>query len=313
MKWCLLFVLAILAAGNGIDVPAQSEFIGPGGIRGALLKDVAAPLLQAWLRFHEKEYCLEVDSIFVFQTKGIEIWCLAKDDGDHQKLASLVEPLRNSHRIDIYTTYSDRMKKPYAPEDDDPPPSLWTNAELRTYYRDPFAGRSGIFENPPGYESAGADPALKRNLKLFSDQIVEWKKKMERLAADLPALAEAGYGPVPLANLRSLSRSVCRAHARELAKYASRLQENLSHALPRGSGAGRNPRPARESSRKSADPRELARKLSSEALDLGRRITAFLYPQAHTVPLGDLRESSLMDALKALESAAAEFERNVPK
>lgn len=312
MKWRLWIVLAMLILGNVLDMPARPEPAAPGGIRGALLEDVAAPLLQAWLRFHEKEYCLDVDSIFVFQPKGIEIWCLANDAGDYQKLASLMEPLRKSYRIDIYTTYSDRLKKPYAPEDDDPPPSLWTNAELRAYYRDPFAGRAGMFDDPVAYESVIANPVLKRNLKLFSDQILEWKDKMERLAADLPPLAEAGYGPMQLADLRSLSRSVCRAHARELAKYASRLEENLSHALPRGSGAGR-PRPAPEPSRKSADPRELARELSSEALHLGRRITAFFYPQAHTVPLGDLRESSLIDALKKLESSVADFERIAPK
>ena len=311
MKWSLLSILAILAVGNGSGVTAQSGSIGSGGIGGVPLKNVAAPLLHAWLRFHEKEYCLEVDSVFVFQPEGVEIWCLAKDEGNYQKLASLVLPLRSSFRVDTYTTYEDRLKKPYAPEDDDPPPSLWTNAELRRYFRDPFADRIGIFDNPPGYEGAGADPALKRSLKLFSDQILEWKKKIKRLAADLPSLAEAGYGDLPVADIHTLSRSICRAHARELAKYASRLRENLSHALPRG--AGGNSRVASESSRKSADPRGSARELSSQAQELGRRIFAFLYPQAHTVPLGDLRESSLIDALKELESAATEFERRASK
>ena len=140
--------------------------------RGTPLQQVAAPLRNAWLRFHENDLCLDVDAVFVFQPNGVEIWCRAKDEGSLQELNALLAPLRSSYRIDLYATYSDREKKPWAREDDDPPPSLWNNAELRNYFRDPGDTRWGVVDDSvsnvdsrsrPGPGDEAAHEALQRS------------------------------------------------------------------------------------------------------------------------------------------------------
>jgi hypothetical protein len=50
--------------------------------------------------------------------------------------------------------------------------------------------------------------------------------------------------------------------------------------------------------------------ISNQAVDLAQRVVRFLYPQTHTVNLADLRESSLVDALKALQKTVSDFESN---
>ena len=122
---------------------SASSDLNNGKLKGVPLRDVAAPLRELWLHFHEEHLCLGVDSIFVFQARGLEIWCRIEDERNYQQLAALVEPLRKSYRIDLYPTHADREKKTTSILDEDPPPSFWTNAELRSYLRDPFFIRFG--------------------------------------------------------------------------------------------------------------------------------------------------------------------------
>ncbi|MGA2262600.1 MAG: hypothetical protein ABSH28_14335 [Acidobacteriota bacterium] len=317
MKWRLFFAITLLIIGNARGLPAQSGFGTPntGGVSGAPLRDVAVPLLDLWLRFHEAGLCIGVDSIFVFHAKGLEIWCRVKDERSYQQLSAMVESLHNDYRIDLYTLHSDREKKPYTPEDDDPPPSFWTNAELRQYLRDPGFGRFGGVGDLPANpaEDFRQDPELRRRLKLFCDQVLEWVNKMARLAGDLPPLARAGYGTDLSPGIRTRARAVCLDHAREVEKCAGRLAENLSHALPHGTGNSPGAQPPKEAPLTAASPGEGALLVSRQAQDLSQRILHFIYPQAHTVTLSDLREPSLIDSLKALQQSVSDFESSAKR
>ena len=285
-------------------------------ISGVPLRDVAPQLLDAWLRFHEADLCLGIDTVFVFHPKGVEIWCRVKDERSYQQFSALFEPLRNNFKIDIYATRSDREKKPYSPEDDNPPPSFWTNGELRAFMRDTSFSRFGNAADGESTvpEQPATDPQLKRRLKAFSDEILDWLARMDRLARDLPALAAAAFDADPEPDIRSRARAVCQKHARDLGKYAGRLSDNLRHALPRGSG---NPPASKPEAAQPAAPVgasfESAILLSERTQKLGQRIVRFIYPQAHTVDLADLREPALIDALKALQKSASEFESGVQK
>lgn len=277
------------------------------------LRDAAAPLRDVWLRFHESDLCLNIDSVFVFHARGLEIWCRVKDDRGYQELTAFVEPLQKSYRIDLYATRADREKKPWAREDDDPPPSLWNNAELRLYFRDPLDNRLGTSNESEDGVSAprNADPELKRRIKLYSDQIAEWTGKIDRLSHDLAALAGAGYGADIVADSKARARAVCLDHVREIGKCAGKLVENLRHAFPRGKAETASPQSAKKAAEISAY--DSALNVVSEAHGFTDRMLRFLYPQSHTVSLADLREPRLIDLLKTLQQAVADFERSAQR
>ena len=68
-------------------------------------------LVEAWLRFHEMDLCQEMDAVFAFNDSGMEVWCLVKDERSYQKLQELLEPLRATCRIELYTTRLPAEKK----------------------------------------------------------------------------------------------------------------------------------------------------------------------------------------------------------
>ncbi len=293
---------------------AASE-VRPSRVKGVPLRDVAAPLLDVWLRFHEDDLCLGVDSVFVFQARGVEIWCRIKDERKYQQLVSLVEPLRKSYAVELYATHEDREIKTDSISAEDPPPSFWTNTELRSYLRDPFIGRflSGSDRAEDLAVGSESDPELKRRLKLYGDQIVEWMNRMVQLAIDLPSLAGAAYGEGALPDIKNRARAICSNHAREVGKCAGRLEESLSHALPRGSGSYPSAKPSNTHPQGAASPYDEALLVSQQAQDLGRRILRFLYPEGHSVTLADLREPSLIDSLKTLQHTTSDFESSAKK
>jgi hypothetical protein len=314
MKWHLVLPIALLIMANAARSSSQSnQAPAPGrSFVSVPFRDVPAPLRDVWLRFHESELCLNLDTVFVFRPKGMEIWCRVKDERSYQELVSMVEPLRSAYRIELYETPPDRDKKPSTSGTVDALPSLWNNSELRTYMRDPFSKRwDSIFDDPDGARATDtSDADLKRHLSLFGDQVLDWARKMGRLASDLPALGEAAFGPDAPADTRTRARAVCLDHAREVGKDASRLLESLSLALPRGKNPPSPSQPQYAPAEAAHSPYDRVMLISNQAVDLAQRVVRFLYPQTHTVNLADLRESSLLDALKALQKTVADFESN---
>ena len=314
MRWTMGIALMLLILGAPDEPRAQSgsDLSNMAASRGIPLGQVAAPLRNAWLRFHENDLCLVVDAVFVFQPKGMEIWCRAKDERSLQELNALLTPLQSSYRIDLYAAYSDREKKPWEREDDDPPPSLWNNAELRSYFRDPADTRWGAVDDSASnlIPDRGLDLVMKRRIMLYSDQILEWMKKMDRFAKGLPSLAGAGYGEDPVPEIQARARAVSRDHVREIGRYAGRLFESLRHAFPRGSGNGLLPQGPKPIPDTSDSPYDSALRVSAQAQDLNQSILRFLYPQNYTVTLTDLRDPGLLDLMKAVQQSASDFERN---
>jgi hypothetical protein len=308
----IALMLLILGAPGEPRAPSGSDLSNTAALRGLSLQQVAVPLRNAWLRFHENDLCLGVDAVFVFQPKGMEIWCRAKDEKSLQELKALLAPLQSSYRIDLYATYSDREKKPWAREDDDPPPSLWNNAELRNYFRDPGDTRWSVVDDSASdlIPDPRQDLVMRRRMKLYSDQIVEWLKKMDRFAKDLSSLAEAGYGKDPVPEIQARARTVSLDHVREIGRYAGRLLESLRHAFPRSPGDGLLPQGPKPIPDMSDSPYAGALRVSAQAQDLNQKILRFLYPQNYTVTLTDLRDPGLLDLAKVVQQSAAEFERN---
>lgn len=307
--------LWMCAGAGGLAGSPESGTVDASRVKGIPLREVAPPLREAWLRFHEGDLCLDIDGVFVFQPRGVEIWCRTKDERGYRQLAALMEPLRRSFQVEIYATRADREKKTGQPQDDEPPPSLWTNGELRLFLRDPFYDSRVGTQYDPAEVSDGPGPApeMKRRMKLFSDQILEWEAKMVRLASDLPVLADAGYGESPLPDIRSRAREVCLGHAREVRKCVDSLVENLTHALPRGTKTGSAAMAAAPARIFADTPVRGAPVLARQAQEAGVRIIRFLYPQAHTVTLTDLREPSLIDILKAYQQTVSDFETSARK
>jgi hypothetical protein len=317
MKWRLgVFILLLTTTADGGSILSGPKNPGAegGDLKGLPLPEVPAALREAWVRFHETDLCLNLDSIFVFQENGLEVWCRYKEDRNIQQLTALLDPLRKSYRIELYATRAERKKKPYAAVDDDPIPSFWTNEELRIYLRDPFSPRFvGGTESAVDLQASTRDPEFKRRMKMYGQQILDWQYKMAHLAADLPSLARAGFGEDVMTDIRNRARAACLGHVLEVGKCSDRLIESLGHALPRGTSDNPPGKASKERAPSPGPPLDAARRVASQAHDLDARITKFLYPQAHTVTLADLREPGLIDALKALKMAVSEFEASARK
>jgi hypothetical protein len=196
-------------------------------------------------------------------------------------------------------------------DDNDPPPSIWNNAEIRSYLQDPF-GKSpipgGISVRPAPGGERDADFFLKQRMMMFAHQTLEWNEKMRRYALDLPDLAEAADDAA--AELKARARAASYAHAQGVEKYAERLTENLTHALPK---ATRRFRPTDKESLPSRAPsaQASAAQVASAGQSIARRVYRFIYPQHHTVGLVDLREPSLIESLKTLRTLVDGFEHTL--
>jgi hypothetical protein len=300
----------VLAVGTMIQAQSGSGVSTQGSTRAVPLREIPAPLRDAWLKFHEDEICLDTESVFVFHPEGMELWCRVKNEGEFRDIQALVEPLRKTFRIDLYPTYAEREQKPSTFEGDNPPPSLWTNAELRSYLRDPFdmllsgADNMNLFD----FKSSRSEDELKRRLNLYCNQIREWATRMWHLAEDLPPLAMAAYSRDAAPETRDRAQRICREHAREVGKYADKLADNLRHAIPRGSGDESESQPSAPAGEAPPTPYEMAAQIASQAQDLQYRIHVFLHPVMHTVTITDLRAPRLIDLLRSLEKAAADFD-----
>jgi len=278
------------------------------------LRPVAPVLRGVRLRFHELDLCQGLDAVFVFHDRGMEVWCQIDDEKSYQRLLELVEPLRASFEVSVYPTRPPAPEKK-GPEDKDPPPSIWNNAELREYLQDPFTrgatAGGGVAVRPvPRGEGGDSDLFLKQRLLMFTEQTLDWGKRMKRYAVGLPELAAVGADRASPAELRNRAVAVCRAHAQEVDRYAERLMDNIAHALPKATRRVRSREETVTPPAALAPPEDAAGQLAGAARSIARRVYRFVHPMSHTVGLVDLREPSLLDSLKTLRRMAGDFQRS---
>jgi len=301
----ILALLFSALAGMTPGMPTAPE-------EGRPLADTPSDLRDFWLRFHEAELCQGLDAVFLFRPNGMEIWCIVEDERSFDKLNEMLAPLRPNYRIAVYPTRPTVEKKSI--EDHNPPPSLWNNEELRAFLSDPFISAMNAPADPakPHPLTASQTDMVRERMIMFTDQTLDWNKRLRRYAADLPALTElasdSSLGPEP----RARAFSVCAAHAQAIERLAARLNDNLSEAFPRGAKRPKSPPEAAKTDAPRVPLIESARELSNSATTAARRVFRFIHPQRHTVGLADLKEPSLLEALRGLRRMANGFAHSLP-
>ncbi len=271
-------------------------------------KEVPRCLREIWLAFHQQELCRDLDSLFLFWSDRMEVWCVVDEEKSYNKFSELIGERNAREQVDLYPTRPPEPKK--SREEEGPPPGLWHNEELRIYFQDPgerLAARP-FSPRPPAVEPP-ADPFLKRRLVFFGEQLQEKSTRMKRLAADLPLLAWAAFDGESPEDLRSPAAAACVNHAREVEKNAERLAEDLSRAFPRTDRQDWKEAAAGKQLLQSREAAANAAQISRVAEDLARRVYRFMYPDVHTVGLEDLRSPGLLRRLAELAAASAEFQR----
>jgi hypothetical protein len=272
-------------------------------------RDTPQRLLEAWLRFHETDLCQGVDAVFAFHSSGMEVWSLVEDEKSYQKLQELLDPLRASYRIELYTTWPQAEKK--SESGADPPPSLWENHELRSYLGDSFArarGRTSFGDLPPLITDLPApDEMLKQRLSIYAEQTLERNQMMKRYAMDLPALVRVTLDPTVSRALRSRASAVCMKHARDLSKCIEKLADSLRHAFPKAADE-KSSRPEK-SGKTGTALLESALQISAITQNVSLRVYHFIHPEHYTVGLDELRQPSLLHALATLEKMNSDFQK----
>jgi hypothetical protein len=264
-------------------------------------------LRDLWLRFHEKELCQDLDAVFNFYPKGMEVWCLVEDERGYQRFSDMIAPLKSSFEIAVYATRPAAEKKP--DDEKEPPPSLWNNTELQSSLeitsRDLLSpgqgGRSELSE-------LTRQSFAKQRLIMWAAQMLGWRKKVQRYAADLPELARLGFGAGAAKEMRSHALAVCLSHAQALDKNLAHIMEGMAQALPKPEKGTRRPSEAAKP-RMPSSPVDLAAQASAESLSLARRVYRFIYPQEHTVGVSDLKDPALLESLRELRKMLTELQR----
>ncbi len=267
------------------------------GILGAAL-----PLQKVWLDFHEQELCQDLDVVFSAGTDSLDVWCVIEKEKSYQKLVRLLQRVRGSHEVYLYTTRPEKKEK--TPDDRDPPPSFWNNDELRDYLRDPFARDR---RSPVGSDFDSEAPHeifFKQRLRLYADSLLESEQRIARYVMDLPELATAGFGADGCAECKEQARRVCMSHLKQLDKHVKRLLDNLARALPRRKKGDLE----REATPEVDSPSEALIPIYEATQRVAQRIYLFVYPENHTVAIPDLMQPSLLQSLRTLRGMIAEFE-----
>ncbi|MCL2877763.1 MAG: hypothetical protein FWF13_03170 [Acidobacteria bacterium] len=293
-------------------------------------RDTPPRLVEAWLDFHREELCLNLDAVFAFDGQGMEIWCRSEENRDYRKLQKIIEPLRNSYDVELYTTQPPKDNN----EDDkialtDIPPSLVENRELRSYMR-PYTGPG----NPPriiivtdeeggtytrvlpdtpnvlAANAAAADRVLRARLVIWIKSVTRNSRIMRQYAVDIPELLRVAFEPAFGAVLRGRARDICRKHAKDLLKSIQNLKKNLARAFPKP------PAKTVENKKAKKEPPaalpaviEKADGIAGEAQVLSGRIYRFIYPAQHTVDLDELKKPGLLASLDAFEAEARDFQQ----
>jgi len=292
-------------------------------------------LLEAWLDFHRKGLCRNLDAVFAFDGQGMEIWCRSEENSDYRKLQKIIEPLLNSHNVELYTT---RPPKNDGESDALPweaiPPSLAENRELRSYLR-PFAGLTApprvsvityidetgqtqtytqVLPSPPGAAAANAiaaDRVMRSRLIIWAKQVTGNNRIMRQYAEDIPELLNIAFEPAFSAVMHKHAMGICRKHAKDLVKSIRDLNTNLSRAFPKPSSktAQNKKELKKEPSKPSSAIIDMANSISAAARDLSGRVYRFIYPSQHAVDLDELQRPGLLVSLDALEDETRGFEQ----
>ena len=301
-----LFFLMVLIPAATPAGPAEA-----GSSENWPTRETPRVVAELWLRYHASDLCQELGAEFAFNADKMEVRILVEDEDSYGRFREMVEPLP-SHRIELIATH------PPAKEDSDkdknPPPSLWENYELRAYLGDPLARarEQTDWEEGPQSDPFADDQFFKYRLLAYAEQILGWNKKMERYAADLPALVHVVMDTSIARELRLTAAAIAGAHAKNLDKYVEKLDGNLKHALPESaSETRRSSHPPKPAAAKA--PVEAALNISAAAQTAARRIHHFIYPEQHSVDLDELRQSSLLESLKELRSMSADFQKAMGK
>ena len=297
-------------------------------------RDTHPRLVEAWLDFHRKELCRNLDAVFAFDGQGMEIWCRSEENSNYRKLQKIIKPLLKSHNVELYTT---RPPKNDGENDALPwaaiPPSLAENRELRSYLR-PFAGLTDpprvsvityvdeegqthsytqVLPSPPGAAAANAiaaDRVMRSRLIIWVKQVTNNNRIMRQYAEDIPELINIAFEPAFSAVMHKHAMDICRKHAKDLAKSIRDLNKNLSRAFPKPSAkTAQNKKEAKkEPPKPSSAIIDMTNSIAADARDLSGRIYRFIYPSQHTVDLDELKRPELLVSLDALEAKARDFE-----
>ena len=294
-------------------------------------RDTPPRLVEAWLTFHNERLCRNLDAVFAFDGQRMEIWCRSEDNRDFRKLQKIVEPLKNSHNVELYIT---RLPKNSGENNmvnwTDMPPSLAENRELLSYLRPPAGSpprvityedsegqiQTRVLIDNPGAMSANAanrNYILRSRLTVWANRVLGNNRIMQQYAEDIPELIGVAFEPAYNAALRGRAVNICKKHAKDLAKSTRDLKKDLARAFPR---AGTSAKTAENKSAAKKEPPatlsaviEKADMIATETRALSRRIYRFIYPDQHTVDLSELKRPGLIVSLDALEVETRDFER----
>jgi hypothetical protein len=304
---CFAYLTLVLALASSAGLWGKNEPNGKPSlaVTGSKIPDSAVPyaLRDFWLRFHELELCQEMRATFAFHGDRMEVWCQVENEKAFQRFTEMLDPLRISNSIELHVAEGPRGRRPL--DEEDPPPSLWNNAELRRY----FQMGPQIASATASTESFGeSEPSiiLEQRLIMFAEQTLNWNRKMRRYGEHLPDLVGAAFDPSAAKDTRSRAKAVCLLHADALDKLAEKLNRNLTIALPRASKKSKS-LPDSETAKSEKPLKDRAVDISKASQEITRRIYLFINPQDFGVHLSDLQDPDLLELLKNLRSMLATF------
>jgi hypothetical protein len=301
MHWLIILIALVLMPARIVCGAALTE--------NAPNEHTPPKLVEAWLRFHESELCQNADAVFIFDNKGMEAWYVSKDDGIYQKLRELFQPPDGSYRVELYPTRKPAEKRAY--DDEGPPPSLYLNGELRGH----------LLDSPDVFSSSDTDGnrraseyrkwSIDARLIAWTEQVLEWNRKMRRYALDLPPLVRVALDPSMASETRSMAIVVCKAHAQNMGKDLGKLEKYLKMAIPHADKKERSSK-AEKLSKPIKTPVEGAEQISEDAQSIVRYIHQFIYPEQHTVKWNELLQPSLLENLASLKMMVLDFQKALP-
>lgn len=302
-----LLSLAIgLSAAYSDSLKANAASKGTNWIVNSPDRNTPPRLREVWLRFHKDNLCEKVDAAFLFRHNTMGVVVNKENGKDNQKLFKMLEPLYDTHRIELYTVRLPSRRN--LAEIRSAPPSFFANSLLSNYFGYARPIDSPIFDM--GVQQFLPNPApsfsFRHRMLLFARSTLEYNLKLERYAAHLPDLARAAFDPEAAPEDRKRARDICMDHARKLEKYTGKLKKNLTKALPEVSEEFKESnRPV--SGTTGASARDLAEKIAADAQNLFLDVFSFLYPENHTVDLDELHNPSVLRSLTDLQRMAREF------